>query len=188
MKKLLSTVFVMIFLMAVGGTTMASVINSPNVGGFSTFQDQNTGRIWLDMDNFFNQSTTAMVAAATAAGFTFANLSDVQQLLNSLPLTGGEWPGYKAVMGAAPNRELIWGSYFETPSIVGWAWSFNYDTSWQYASYAGSWSDIPNNPNFALDTDMNIWAYQSVPVPGTILLLGSGLAGLAGFRRRLQRS
>ncbi len=191
MKKIWVILLVMVFIMAVGGNSMASIIDSPDVNGFGTFQDLNTGRIWLDMDNFFEKSTTEMVAAATAAGFTFATKADVEQLLYSLPLTGGEWPGYKAIMGDAPNRELIWGSYFETSSTVGWAWAYDYETSWNimdstYWFSLMSWDSIPNEGTGS--ADLNIWAYRSgripVPEPATMLLIGLGLVGLAGFRKR----
>jgi hypothetical protein len=188
MKKLLIMSLVSLFLLFGSFNSMATIINGPNIGGFGTFQDENTGRIWLDMDNFFNKSTTDMVAAATAPGFTFATYADVSQLLSSLPLTGGEWTSYKAIMGDAPNREIIWGSYFLTASTVGWAWAGPSDTSWLFSG-GMDWDFIPN-----LGTpyvDMNIWAYTesgaAVPEPATMLLLGSGLIGLIGLRKKFKR-
>ena len=70
----------------------AAVIDSADVGGLATFQDTNTGRVWLELDNFFGKTTTEMVAAAQSAGFTFATTADVHQLLDALPLTGSELP------------------------------------------------------------------------------------------------
>jgi uncharacterized protein (DUF2141 family) len=101
-------------LLALSGAAQAAVVDHTDVNGLRTFQDTVTGRIWLDMDNFFNMTTDRMVAVAAAAGFTFAKRADVEQLLGSLPLGAGDWAGYDAVMGDAPNRELIWGSYEPT--------------------------------------------------------------------------
>jgi hypothetical protein len=186
-KKMLIVASVMVLVLAFGGAAMATVIDGPIVGGFTTFIDQNTGRVWLDLNNFFDQNATTMVAAANAAGFSFANLTDVQQLLNSLPLTGGEWPGYAAIMGKAPNRELIWGAYFEDFSTVGWAWSYDYDVAWQYDFNAFDWNTVPNGGS--ADADCNIWAYQTgvVPIPGTMWLLGFGLLSLAGIKRKFRK-
>jgi hypothetical protein len=182
MKKLL-ILSMAILVMAVGGNAMASVVPGPTVDGLRTFQDTNTGRYWLDLNNFFDENATQMVATATAAGFKFAVLSDVQQLLNSLPLTGGQWPTYNAIMGGAPYRALIWGAYDQPgSSLVGWAWAYSGDASWSIE--ANNW-DYFTIPNAGTDlTDCDIWAYRTViPLPSTILLLGSGLMGLAGLRR-----
>lgn len=165
----------------------AAVIGSADVGGLATFQDTNTGRVWLELDNFFGKTTTEMVAAAQTAGFTFATTADVHQLLDSLPLTSGEWPGYEAIMGGAPNRGLIWGSYDDggDPLLVGWAYAYDGDTAWNFVDATFGVNDVPNAGT--PEADMNIWAYQAgqaVPEPGSLVLAALALAGICAVGRR----
>lgn len=165
----------------------AAVIDSADVGGLATFQDTNTGRVWLELDNFFGKTTTEMVAAAQSAGFTFATTADVHQLLDSLPLTGSEWPGYEAIMGGAPNRGLIWGSYDDggDPALAGWAYAYSNETAWNILDVSDAVNTVPNaGTDFA---DMNIWAYQTgqaVPEPGSLVLALLALAGIGAVGRR----
>lgn len=92
----------------------AQVTNYGNIAGLTTFQDVNTGFVWLDLNNFFDQSPNQMLGIANAAGFTLANFGQVQQLWSGLPLNAGQWSSYAAVMGSAPNRNRL-----HDPACVG---------------------------------------------------------------------
>jgi len=179
---------------ALATTAQANVVNSANVGTLTTFQDTNTGRVWLDMNNFFdsaaNNGTTGfdMIATATANGFTFATSADVHELLDSLPLTGGEWSSYAAVMGYGQPRSLIWGMYNDgTSPNFNWAWSFSYDQQWNFAGYTNA--NGVQNAGSPGAVDMGIWAYKAgvVPEPETYAMMALGL-GLVAFAARRRKS
>ena len=189
-------------LMACAGFTVADgasagVIDSPDVAGHRTFVDTNTGRTWLDMDNFFDRATgtstftgSGMMAAAAGAGFTVAGRADVEELLGSLPLTGGEWPGYASVMGYGAPRELIWGLY-QVPSDAGWAYAYSSDIVWGFDEPVGFCLSSVACGNGAGSQDIGVWAYQTIdPVPApetsSLLLGGLGLLGLLAWRRKQQ--
>jgi hypothetical protein len=167
----------------------ANVINAAPVGGYGTFQDTNTGRVWLDLNNFFNESYSQMAATANSLGFTVAMYGDVSQLLNSLPLVGGQWPTYASIMGSAPNRGLIWGGFDPgNGGTHGWAYSFDTDQNWTYILNSGHSDNSIENDGSAF-ADMNIWAFQTGTVPdggSTVALLGFALAGVAVLRRKLR--
>ncbi len=200
LAKILSAGLLSLSVGTVGAWTSAAqagVIDAANVGGYRTFQDTNTGRIWLDIDNFFDRNTATstftgndMIAAAQAAGFTFALEADVHQLLDSLPLDGGEWSGYAAVMGYGAPRDLIWGLYQGDPD-AGYAFAYSSMTAWSFVPNQGGCLDLisgcGNGPGAQ---DLGLFAYQTgdvqAPAPGALALLGLGLAGLGGLRRKVK--
>jgi len=69
--------------------------------------------------------------------------------------------------------------YSADPSI---AWQFNFNDGHQYVATKGG---IGNYAIAVLPGDV---AVAPVPIPGTLLMLGSGIIGLAGVRNRMKQS
>ena len=103
----------------------AGVINSSDVliGGnpYRTFQDTNTNLVWLDLDNFFDATSTydSIVALLSGSGFHLASLAELQGLEASIPaipanfasevpIVGGNYAGSPHATG---TRNLMWGIY-----------------------------------------------------------------------------
>jgi hypothetical protein len=182
MKKL----FLAALLGLASTTVNAQVVAGGTVGGLGTFVDVNTNRVWLRLDNFFDESADDMLAAAQARGFSFATHADVTQLLGSLPLTGGQWSSYAAIMGSAPNRDLMWGAFEgSNAGSVGWAWSYSDEHFWTIIDDVDSSANIPNEGG--PEADLNLWAFQtgtpSVPEPASWAMMVGGFGVVGGALR-----
>jgi len=176
----------------------ADVVAGGNVDGFGTFVDNNTGRTWLRLDNFFGESPDQMVAAIQGSGFQLATYDDLAPLLASLtPLTNSGWVADATVMGSAADRNIIFGAFAgSTAGMVGWAYGSDWDTVWSVLFDQAPSSFIPNGGTEA--ADMNLWAFQEkrsdratqlaagVPEPTSWVLMLSGFAAV-GFSMRKRR-
>jgi hypothetical protein len=181
--------------LSLAGTVNAGIINSANVGSLTTFQDTNTGRTWLDLNNFFdaaaNNGTTGfdMISIAAASGFTIANRLDLNQLFSGLPLSGGQWSSYASIMGFGAPRSLIWGMYEgSTSPNYPYAWAFNGDSQWNFGGNIDANTVV--NAGISGAVDMGLWAYSTgsivsaVPEPETYAMLLAGLGLMGGIARR----
>ncbi len=200
MKKVILVVVFLLF-SSTTQTLYAGLIQEglTTSNGLGTFTETNTGRIWLDLDNFSQVAVEDMVTIAATAGFTFATRTDVESLLSTLPYTEVKWTNeYIPYMGSSPhtNGNLIWGAYDdETPLNPRYGYAYGYDpnqneqTTWVYIDDGLLGGPHPH-------TELGLWAYKNVvsshnpiPEPTTIALLGIGIVWLAGvaLRRRFKR-
>lgn len=183
-------------LCALSSFAHAAVVDYADIDDLTTFQDTLTGRVWLDVDNFFDAASNHgtrgpdMLSVAQQAGFTFATRADVLQLMRNRPRSDDEWIHYAAVMGSGIPRSLIWGMYDDgNGNPFGWVW-FPYGH--------GNWiievdrTDVNTIQNEGHDgaLDMGLWAYISpVPLPSGFGLFSACLLAIDGgaWRRQARR-
>jgi hypothetical protein len=126
----------------------ASIADAPDVmidgNTYRAFIDKNTGLTWLDLDNFWDETSTynSIVTLLTGSGFRIARTSELEGLQASIPAIPANFSAEALIVGGnyignphpGSDRDLMWGVFDDGDSSdgVSYSWKFGSDVSWGF--------------------------------------------------------
>ncbi|MFH2066757.1 MAG: VPLPA-CTERM sorting domain-containing protein [Pseudomonadota bacterium] len=193
MKKLFIFLWAMLLVMEISVNSQAALIDLQNSSGHVVYDDQ-SGKYWMwDLSAYTNMTYDEQISAISnmnAPGDLYYGL-DAWHIADGADL---------AIFSNYPAEafEIFNPTWIDGNGNMSWLGRVGGDGGGNdHVSIGVNYNDINGAYNIGIDivSDdgsyelLGAWVTTSVPIPGAIWLLGSGLIGLVGFRRiKLRKS